>query len=287
MAGLNQSKISLIESGERRLSTVEMADIAAMLHIDPLDLLEDDSLLQVSVATRAHSNGDITAGSDSALGILRTMRMLERDGLSPGFGSPPSIADMPKEQSRLAATKVREHLGLGLDPVPDLLEACAEVGLAVRYEPFDDDFDGVCVSDANNAVAVVNTTGRRGGRQRFTLAHELGHWVLGHLNGGPCIDIDVTKEGTRRAGSQPLCQRVSTASCGRFRRSERQAGEQFAYSYGLSKGSDGRGPRTRRKPDVARSFRIEIGDRPGQRCRSPDKYRADSDAQDEWNHGPA
>ena len=53
MAGLNQSKISLIESGERRLSTVEMADIAAMLHIDPLDLLEDDSLLQVSVAARA------------------------------------------------------------------------------------------------------------------------------------------------------------------------------------------------------------------------------------------
>ena len=280
MAGLNQSKISLIESGERRLSTVEMADIAAMLHIDPLDLLEDDSLLQVSVATRAHSNGDITAGSDSALGILRTMRMLERDGLSPGFGSPPSIADMPKEQSRLAATKVREHLGLGLDPVPDLLEACAEVGLAVRYEPFDDDFDGVCVSDANNAVAVVNTTGRRGGRQRFTLAHELGHWVLGHLNGGPCIDIDVTKEighdeqEANRFASEFLLPPVVVSDV----QNAKQA-VQFAYSYGLSKEAMAVALERERKPDVARELRSKSAIDLASDADRLDKYRADSDAQ--------
>lgn len=76
------------------------------------------------------------------------------------------------------ATRIRHHWDLGLNPVPDLIDTLESRGLKVFTTRFDDArFEGMCASADDQRIIVV---GRNwpGDRQRFTLAHELGHIVL-------------------------------------------------------------------------------------------------------------
>ena len=51
--------------------------------------------------------------------------------------------------------------------------------IEIKYERFDEDLSGVLVKEATRAVIGVNSS-HAITRQRFTIAHELGHLVLGH-----------------------------------------------------------------------------------------------------------
>lgn len=75
------------------------------------------------------------------------------------------------------AAEVLAQYGLAAPPVA-LEEICRREGLAVCSRPFDY-VAGVFVNDCEFPVIVVNSRDRRT-RQRFTLAHELGHYFLGH-----------------------------------------------------------------------------------------------------------
>jgi len=48
----------------------------------------------------------------------------------------------------------------------------------------------VCAADGDRGAVVINST-HWGSRQRFTLAHEVGHWVLGDVSAGARADRDV------------------------------------------------------------------------------------------------
>lgn len=90
-----------------------------------------------------------------------------------------------------AALALRQRLGLGDDAV-DLETVAAQRGALVFRHPFGGDApDGMYVFDGEDAVIVVNA-GKPPQRQRFTLAHELGHHEL-HRHRGPTriVDADV------------------------------------------------------------------------------------------------
>jgi Zn-dependent peptidase ImmA (M78 family) len=75
------------------------------------------------------------------------------------------------------AREVLARYGPAAPPVA-LAEICRCEGLAVCARPFDY-VAGIFVNDGVFPVIVVNSRDRRT-RQRFTLAHELGHYFLRH-----------------------------------------------------------------------------------------------------------
>ena len=78
-----------------------------------------------------------------------------------------------------AANIVREAWQLGLNPIADLIDTLERHGILVIVTGVDENakFDGLQTSISGKPVVVVSTNWP-GDRQRFTLAHELGHLLL-------------------------------------------------------------------------------------------------------------
>lgn len=91
-------------------------------------------------------------------------------------GLPTKVADY-EEIEKIAVT-VRRQWNLGLNPIPDLIDTFETKGIKVFTTQFDDPrFEGLSARADGQPVVVI---GRHwpGDRQRFTLAHELGHLTL-------------------------------------------------------------------------------------------------------------
>ena len=85
------------------------------------------------------------------------------------------------EEAEHAAVGLRAAWGLGLDPIPDLVELLEERGVKVLSMALAN-IDGLTArvrrEDKGIAPVIVANAGDWGERQRFTVAHELGHMVL-------------------------------------------------------------------------------------------------------------
>jgi Zn-dependent peptidase ImmA (M78 family) len=87
----------------------------------------------------------------------------------------------PRVKSSSAVTRRAAEVlkRFDVDGPPVALESiCRAEGIAVCARPFDY-VAGVFINDDVFPVIVVNSRERRA-RQRFTIAHELGHYFLGH-----------------------------------------------------------------------------------------------------------
>lgn len=111
--------------------------------------------------------------------------------------------ELPKEKDRgtALAVQVREHLGLGTDPITDIqLFTQLHFGLQVAREPLEG-MRGVTFAgsaddgDARVAIALVNNANEPIGAQRFTAAHELGHFLFGDLD-RDWIHVEAISEGS-------------------------------------------------------------------------------------------
>lgn len=83
------------------------------------------------------------------------------------------------DQIEDVAIQMREHWNLGLNPISDLVDTLETKGIKVLITQYDGhkNFNGLS-AQVNNAPVVVVGKNWVGDRQRFTLAHELGHLVL-------------------------------------------------------------------------------------------------------------
>jgi Zn-dependent peptidase ImmA (M78 family) len=74
------------------------------------------------------------------------------------------------------ATKVRERFAITKPPVP--VEKIARgLGAHIRFSPLDDEISGMIYIKSDVPIIGVNSL-HRPNRQRFTIAHEIGHLVL-------------------------------------------------------------------------------------------------------------
>lgn len=64
----------------------------------------------------------------------------------------------------------------------DLDELVRSMGFEVRYETIASGAEGLGVRFGGEDIIRINSDGRSERRQRFTLAHELGHFLLGHCS---------------------------------------------------------------------------------------------------------
>lgn len=97
------------------------------------------------------------------------------------------------------ADKVREAWQLGVNPITDLTDTLEERGIIVLQtaELHKNDFDGLAAI-INKVPVIVVGLGWPGDRQRFTLAHELGHLLL---KGRLANHLDDEKAANRFAGA--------------------------------------------------------------------------------------
>ena len=208
--GLSPSAISRIESGQRRVASHELAELADVLGVTVDDLL---GTRQRSAALVLAARVTQAALADYRIVAERARQILEADDLLGRIvpaGLPlsmPSILheDVPvtKDGGRELAKRAREALGLGHGPIGDLTAIIEEhLGAHVLVEPLPRGVHGFCAvcpsAGGLPAAAVIIVNGDDvSGRQRFTLAHELCH-----LLAGDPVDVEVLSNQTEKSPAE-------------------------------------------------------------------------------------
>lgn len=187
--GLDQSAISRIEKGVRPVATHELLDLAEALSTTTGSLLGQSAGTPALVlAGRLTEPAAAHDAVDRAREILEAADLLERvagpvPAPTPIEVSAPAMRS-PHAHGRQLAKAARSALGLGeLAPVPDLVAILeARLGAHVAFEPLPDGTHGLCATIPGATVILVNST-ETTGRQRYTMAHELAHLLVGDLVG--------------------------------------------------------------------------------------------------------
>lgn len=115
-----------------------------------------------------------------------------------------------------AASALRNEWGLGLNPIYDMAEMMEDHGVKVFFCPLEEGIDGLTAhvgrdNQPDARVIVVSQDGSRD-RQRFTIAHEIGHMVLDVSPG-----IDREEATYRFAGAFLMPEEVLWAKIGKHR----------------------------------------------------------------------
>lgn len=183
LTSLDRTMIAKIEAGTRRVDALELTRIGSALNV-PVD-----HLLAPPPAVISHRVAPIAEDTDTDTGRrsyrvqvvisawLRDVRQIIDVGT---LQSVPPLSyqgriELP-EHARHAARWLRDHHGLGDDPVQSILALCERSGQFTLVSELPG--DGASLIDGDVAVAVVNSEGNPG-RRRATAAHELGHLILG------------------------------------------------------------------------------------------------------------
>ncbi len=182
--GLGQSAVSRIESGERSVSSLELAEVASVLRVSVLELLEERPVSALSVAARAQ-RAKSPAAVDGALHRAKDLIAIDHllDELEVSEPSSPRTPEVPRGagephlQGQEFAEALRKRLDLGLAPIPRLPDLIEErMGIDVALQPLNGGVDGLSLQAERVSLLLVNSE-PTWGRQRFTLCHELAHFL--------------------------------------------------------------------------------------------------------------
>ena len=115
-----------------------------------------------------------------------------------------------------AASMLRNDWELGLNPIPNMAELMEERGVKVLFRLLVDGMDGFTAhvrrENEEEAPVIVVNANDGGERQRFTIAHEVGHLMLDVSPG-----IDEEKAAYRFAGAFLMPEEVMWAEIGKHR----------------------------------------------------------------------
>lgn len=204
LLGMPKSSMTRLLGGDRKMSTTELVAIAKALGVNPNYLLGTGpkNLPEMSLAARLASNGQ---NKDIDAIKMRTQDLLELQSVVRMLVSPVALPQPFTVEAGTrglsAAEEVREFFGLGHKPIGDLAEfATRSLGAYVAREPLPKSFDGMVAvlpegpeSQLPSPAALILVNSDRSlGRQRYTLAHEIGHLVRG-ISDSVRIDYDVDK----------------------------------------------------------------------------------------------
>jgi len=185
--GINATALSKALSGTRAFKSLEVALIAEQLGLSVQALLSDSPAPAIAIAARAQP--DASPALQRALDRTDHLLELHRLLVDLGFGWRATSIDKteptgaPYEQGAALAGQLRQYLGIGAGDLPyqlsDLSELLEErLGVDIGFEPLPPGLDGLSVASSGLAIALVSS-GISATRQRFTLAHELGHLFAG------------------------------------------------------------------------------------------------------------
>lgn len=189
--GVSRAMVSYWEGGSRRPNDRQLAALARLYGIQPVNLLEGREL--------ERSGGDLAGmllradadmSSEAAPGVQEFIQFLERyDELShltqirirglrqSPFVYRPKFAQ--KDDARRKAEEVRSHLDLGTGPIPDVDAVCEMLGITVYRAPLGSDLtkapSGAFLNHPEVGFSILVNLDMTPGRRRFTVAHEIAH----------------------------------------------------------------------------------------------------------------
>jgi len=207
LAGVSAMAISKYETGKSVPSSPVLLNLSKALNVKVEYFFRPMQITLEQVEYRKHSHvlkrvlGQIEADVKE-----QVERFIELEGYLPNgpikpfklpTGLPEHIGDF--DEIEQLTKKLREKWSLGMNPVPDLTDTLEERGLKVFLTSalHDNAFDGLAARVDDMPVVVLGK-GWPGDRQRFTLAHELGHLVL---KGRLSAELDEEKAANRFAGA--------------------------------------------------------------------------------------
>lgn len=202
---LSHAAIKKYEDNEVTPSSDILIKLSKALHVRVEYFFRPERFTLQNIQYRKHADMPERHLEEITAKILdQVERRVELENL---FPTPPvqsfSIKNLPKKIDNLdelekLADQIRNQWNLGLDPVPDLIDIFEERGIKVfeidnqQYPKFDGLYANV-----NGMPVIVVGNQWPGERQRFTLAHELGHLLLdGRLN-----EVDLETSCNRFAGA--------------------------------------------------------------------------------------
>jgi Zn-dependent peptidase ImmA (M78 family)/transcriptional regulator with XRE-family HTH domain len=177
--GMDPTALSKVLTGKRRLSSLELALIADATAVRVDELLDPARHAGPHVAARTQR--DKSPAVDEAL--RRVDDFLEIDALLCDLGLSAPVSSLPapvidgtyREQAIELARSVRELAGIGDGYIEELASFCENrLGVDVAVESLPPGLDGLSVSRGNYRLALVSSA-IPATRQRYTLAHEIGH----------------------------------------------------------------------------------------------------------------
>jgi Zn-dependent peptidase ImmA (M78 family)/transcriptional regulator with XRE-family HTH domain len=200
--GIDASKLSKSLSGARRFSSVDLARIAELCDVTVDWLVTgEDPPLAVAARTTGGSAG-------AAVRAARRYSTLRTDMAALGYRQPWGALDVglsgrwAEQGGRLAAAALARVMAAGGSVGGTDLPALVEdvFGADVAVENLGSGFDGLAAS-SDDVKLIVLATSQVVARQRFTLAHELGHLLAGD-DQGLHLDRDVFDKAQGRDPSE-------------------------------------------------------------------------------------
>ncbi len=183
-AGVSAMAISKYENNAMMPSSEVLLKLSAVLDVRPEFLLRSAPRLVIEPVYRKHSK--LRAKAQTAI-QARIQDWLERYLLIESLCLEERSFEMPQgfpqevqtlAQAEQAAAALREAWRLGSDPIDNLTELLEAKGIKVGLIAADDDFDACAFLYDGKAPVIAVNRNRPGDRQRFDLAHELGHIML-------------------------------------------------------------------------------------------------------------
>jgi Zn-dependent peptidase ImmA (M78 family) len=214
--------IGKYERDEMMPSSTVLIALARALGVSEDYLLNPAEVELVAVEFRKHRLTSVKEDATVRARILSEVeRYIEVERILHLVGRPPTFSKKRVVRSvddvEEAAGELRSDWQLGEDAVPNLCEVLEEKGIKICAIPLPEKISGVqaVVSqlDSEKLPVIVVNAEHAGERQRFTLAHELGHLYL-DIRGS----LDAEAGCQRFAGALLVPAPVLTREVGRTRR---------------------------------------------------------------------
>jgi Zn-dependent peptidase ImmA (M78 family)/DNA-binding XRE family transcriptional regulator len=218
-AGVTAMSISKYENNEMMPSSDVLLKLADALDVRMEFFLRGTPELAIQPVYRKHSR----MGKKAQEAVKAQIQdWLERYLLIESFYPEDVCVEMPEDFPRLVETledaeetanALRKAWQLGDDPIDNLMELLEEKGIKVGLVEGDDDFDACTFLYDGETPAIAVNENRPADRQRFSLAHELGHIMMRVEEG-----VDEEKAAHRFAGAFLVPAEAARMELGTVRR---------------------------------------------------------------------
>lgn len=212
-ANISKQFLSRLENGGESISNQLAEGLAGRLQVMPEFFFLPGGLLiseeqchfrsylttKVTLRQNARARGEI---------LNRLIGVLEKHLELPAYSIESSEPETA-EAIETAATRFRDYFGLGRGPLSSMTRVAENAGaIVVHVQGLAPDIDAISFATSHPLVA-LNTDNRSGCRQRFGVAHELGHFAL-HV--GILTGDRLTESQANRFASALLLPRTAFAA---------------------------------------------------------------------------
>ena len=263
-AGLQRSAISLMESGQRQVSTLELTRLAELYgrpvewFVNPTAAAEEDHVLTLFRAEGGLPDKEMRSQADYCIRLFREGASLKRllswesESVVPRYELPePRATGFAIVQGQSVADQERRRLGLGVAPVLSIPELIGSQGIWTAALPLPDEISGLFLRSQEFGMGILANVGQAPVRRRFSYAHEYGHALM---------DRDHSMSVTSRNNAQKVSEQRANAFAATLLMPEDGVWE---CMHGLGKGHGSRREETAVESVTEHGIRGELRTPPG------------------------